>query len=250
MTYSEFDIVETLHALGIRLGDTVFLHSALRSLGHFEARTDITNSYAAIYSAFHSALGSAGTLVVPTFNFDFCHGAEFNRDTPSKDMGKLSEYIRQRPEAMRSDHPFQSVAAIGPKAKEITEAKGRTAFGAGSPFEKMLDLNTKIVFFGIGFVVTFVHIAEERADVDYRFWKTFTGTANGEKRSVDFFARRIEDKPEPFLDIDLLEKHFLKNGIMKRQPLGEGFVSVANARELVFDLVTQFTKNKRFALAS
>ena len=61
-------------------------------------------------------------------------------------------------------------------------------------------MKTKIVFFGIPFVATFVHLAEERAKVPYRYWKTFSGNfKDGEKienKLFNFYARNLEIEPE------------------------------------------------------
>jgi hypothetical protein len=97
-----------------------------------------------------------------------------------------------------------------------------------------------------------VHVAEERAQVGYRFWKSFTADLidHGVRatRTVDFYARDINLIPEPEIDNDKLGRHFFKNGIMRREPLGSGYVSLADANTVVNDLTKRFAADNRFAL--
>jgi aminoglycoside 3-N-acetyltransferase len=173
--YSDAELKSCLQSLGIEKGDCLFVHSSLKPLGKFvPARGQ--GDLAALLDVFFDTIGEAGTFVVPTFNFGFCRGQPFDRqNTPSDGMGAFSEFIRRQPRALRSQHPFQCVSAIGKFAAEVASAQGRSAFSPGSAFDVMLKHGCKILFFGVYFVETFVHVAEERAHVPYRFWKTFTG---------------------------------------------------------------------------
>jgi aminoglycoside 3-N-acetyltransferase len=251
MPYTEREVERCLHSLGIGDGDTVFVHAAMKALGPLQTPND--NPFEALLGTFLSIVGAGGTIVVPTFNFGFCRGEPFDvQNTPGEGMGQFSEYVRKRPEAQRSRHPFQSVAAIGKQASWIAAAKSRTAFSGNGAFDRMLALDAKILFFGVPFVETFVHIAEERAAVDYRFWKTFEAdlidNGTSERIKVEFFARHLDIVPEPRIDNGKLLSHFVENGILRRSPLGEGHVAVANATALVNDLVAIFRSQPRFAL--
>ena len=100
--------------IGLQRGDVIIVHNSLLSFG-IPSDIGLTELSSKIYSCFRNIIGDEGTLVVPTFNFDFCKGITFDRqNTPSKLMGVFSEYIRTLPDSMRSPHPMQSVSAIGP----------------------------------------------------------------------------------------------------------------------------------------
>ena len=251
-TYKPDDVVSVLHALDVKEGDCVFIHAGLRALGRLIA-PDAIKPLDALFACFMRAIGKEGTLAVPTFNFGFCKGKPFDvQNTPGEGMGSFSEYVRRRDDATRSTHPFQSIAAIGRQAKQITQVQSRTAFSAGSSFDQMLALQFKIIFFGTGFVETFVHVAEERAQVGYRFWKSFTADVINhgvsETKTVDFYARDINLVPEPEIDNDKLGRHFFENGIMQRKPLGSAYVSLADASAVVNSLTNRFATDYRFAL--
>jgi aminoglycoside 3-N-acetyltransferase len=115
----------------------------------------------AVLDAFLAVLDpTVGTLVLPTL----CQKEKERRfDTwdirrsPS-DVGRITEVGRLRPDAIRSDHPTHSVAAIGARALPITQGHasaygrpspwGPAAFGVGSPWEKLYELDAHYLFLG------------------------------------------------------------------------------------------------------
>jgi len=158
--------------------------------------------------------------VVPSFNFAFCHGATFDIDnTPGEMMGAFSEFVRRHPGSIRTGHPFHSVVSIGKEAKAIADCEGFSEFSDDSFFDKLLKLDCKILFYGIDFVETFVHIAEERTKAPYRFWKTFTGEyVSGEIEklvTVNFYARRLDAKPVPLVDVNKINVHIMKKTLFQ-----------------------------------
>ena len=163
---SRDDMVAGLEAAGLKAGDVVLVHSAMRTFGHIQdgAQTAV--------QALLEVLGPAGTLVVPTFTF--AHEAEADpivdpRQDPSE-MGIISETVRRHPEALRSTSYRHSFAAIGRRAGIITEVDpALSAFDLRSAFGVMLALNTRIILFGMTYTSsTSHHFAEWVCDVPYR----------------------------------------------------------------------------------
>ncbi len=254
-TYSEPDLSACLEKLDIRQGDCLFIHSSLKGVGKL-VTTNQRGTLQAILDQLLNAVGDSGTLVVPTFNFGFCEGKPFDRqNTPSEGMGAFCEFVRMHPFATRSRHPFQCVSAIGKNSARIGEAQSRSAFSAGGAFDTMLTLDCKIMFLGVEFVETFVHVSEERANVPYRFWKTFRGTYidEGEARAiaVDFFARKIDLVPEPLLDKPKINQFIRGEGVVTTSPLGAGSASICRASNLVDTLTLAMTVDpSRFLLSA
>jgi len=250
--YSEKDIRHSLLTLGIKRGDCLFIHSGLKSLGKFIPNND-TNSLEALLNLFLDVVGEKGTVVVPTFNFAFCSGAVYDRNkTPCDGMGAFSEYVRLHKNSHRARHPFHSVAAIGGNAIKIADAVGFSEFSEGSFFDVLLKLDCKILFYGVSFVETFVHVAEERAKVPYRFWKKFTGDIiDGELRdtvTINFYARRFDIEPEPRVDIEKINRYLRENNIITSTNLGSGKVSICDSNLMVNDLIDKFTVDPTFPL--
>lgn len=162
------DIQTALERLGVKAGDTMIVHSSFKSLGPVENGADT------IVSGMLETLGEDGTLLFPTLcQKDWEHVFEnWTLDAPS-DVGYLTNYFRKLPEAKRSNQATHSVAAIGRDAVWFTETHGETGrrhgifgdtcFSADSPWEKMYERDTKVLFLGVGEQkCTLRHLAEYR----------------------------------------------------------------------------------------
>jgi len=215
-------IIGCLKQVGITEGDGLLIHSALQFLGH-------SSNGARIYlGAIQEVIGKSGTIVVPTFNFDFAQTHIYDpAETPSKGMGIFSEFIRQLPEARRTLHPMQSIASIGRYSDDLTSRDTQSAFDPGSAFERMLELNFKLLLLGADARATSMyHYSEQRANVPYRYWKDFPGqvkTSRGwENRTYRMFVRDLEIEPQ--LTVDPVVKFLVSYKQWHVAPLNYGKV--------------------------
>jgi aminoglycoside 3-N-acetyltransferase len=250
--YAIEDLESSLSSLGVKKGACVFLHSAMKSTGKINPGSH-NDQFSAILETLLGVLGPLGSLIVPTFNFSFCQGEIFDyENTPGVGMGAFSEFVRCDSRAIRSSHPFHSIAAIGHIAEAVGGATGFSEFSAGSAFDVLLKSDVKILFYGVDFVETFTHIAEERAAVPYRYWKIFNGKIRKSGRehdiSVNFFARRFDMKPEPVVDVPKLGRYCKTLGIFTEARLGNGLLAIADGNQMVDALEKKFKINPNFAL--
>lgn len=164
-------VIQALQSIGIQPGDGLMIHSAVQFLGRPEGGVGM------YLEAIQAIIGPQGTLAVPTFNFTFAKTGQYDpQETPSIGMGAFSEYVRQRPEARRTTHPMQSLAVIGHYAEELARLDTPCAFDPGSTFERMLELDFKLLLLGAEVhAIALVHYSEQRANVPYRYWKDFSG---------------------------------------------------------------------------
>ena len=159
-------IADGLRQLGIEPGDTVMLHSSLKSLGFVEGGPR------AVLEAILDAVGSTGTLVVPTYYLPggtIAAAVEmqdyvFDPRTHDSVLGALPNAFLKMPGIQRSLHPTHSVSALGPQAGFVTadHHKAPSIFGEGSPWERCVRLNAKVLGLGITMgPVTFYHVVED-----------------------------------------------------------------------------------------
>lgn len=160
------DIRQAAQAVGICEGDILLVHSSFKSLGPVDGGAET------VIAGLMDALGTGGTLVLPTFaqkNFSEAYETWY-MDKPS-DTGWLTEYFRTRPGSYRSDQATHSVAAAGAKAQWLTQTHGHThkrfgnmgdtPFSNDSPWEKMYQENAKMLMLGVDpRYTTFRHYAE------------------------------------------------------------------------------------------
>jgi aminoglycoside 3-N-acetyltransferase len=117
------------------------------------------------------------TLCVPTFTFSFCNGEDYDSMRSKSRMGALNEFIRYRPEAVRSVDPLMSVAVVGDD-RDLAENLGHESIGTNSTFDKLSRRQgVKFLFLGVGLgdCFTYMHYLEWVAGVPYRYNREFTG---------------------------------------------------------------------------
>jgi aminoglycoside 3-N-acetyltransferase len=177
---SSQDLAADLRTLGVTAGQTLLVHSSLRSIGWVDGGAE------SVVSALREVLGPAGTLVVPTGTADNSDSSRlylariarmseqeaerfraemrpFDRDTtPSTGMGRIAEAVRTHPEARRSDHPQTSFAALGPMADDLMADHELTChLGEDSPIGKMYCIGASVLLLGVSFSsCSALHLAE------------------------------------------------------------------------------------------
>jgi aminoglycoside 3-N-acetyltransferase len=163
-SYGPEGLKQRLAAMGLRQGDTLLVHCTFGRFLGFQG------SPKALIDAFLEAIGPNGNLLMVSMAYmsstsDYLRGAQvFDvRKTASK-MGLISETFRRMPGVVRSLNPSHPLLAFGPQAEWIVDGHERCLYscGRGSPFEKLLELNGKVLFFGVSeFFFTFHHYLED-----------------------------------------------------------------------------------------
>ncbi|MGK5047765.1 AAC(3) family N-acetyltransferase [Janthinobacterium sp. GB4P2] len=156
-----------LARLGIVQGETLFIHSSLKSLGYVEGGA------LAVIRALQDAVGPQGTLLLPTY---YLPGGTVRATCAMPDyvfdprrhgthMGRLPEAFLASAGVRRSIHPTHSVSAWGRHAADLTEAHHRapSIFGMDSPWQRFIGCDhAKVLGLGISMgPVTFYHALED-----------------------------------------------------------------------------------------
>jgi aminoglycoside 3-N-acetyltransferase len=189
-----------LDSVASQPGATVMVHASLFALGALQ-EVPPQDVVARCVAAVREHLGAGGTLVVPAFTYAFCRGLPFDRQhSPGEKMGTFSEYVRQLPDAVRSYHPIQSVAAVGAASRDICAVDTRDAFAQEGPFGVMLRAGAQLLLLGTSTrSASLIHYSEERVTVPYRFWKEFRGTyidgGTASQRAYRMYARDLQLNP-------------------------------------------------------
>jgi len=217
--------------LGVEAGDTLLVHSSYKSLGEVEGGPQT------VIHALETTLGAAGTLIMPTFNFDFNKGVPWDvRKTRSK-MGALTEVVRVDPRAKRVFHPFYSFAVLGKHAEMLGNLRYKSAYERNSVFGKLRDLDGKIMVIGLSYndSMTFFHHIEQMEGVDYRFLKQFTGEVTDENGNTytDTFEMLVRDIDKGVMTmVNPMGALMEQAGIVKIRKIGEADVKLMKANEV------------------
>ena len=218
-----------LQSVGLRLGQVVLVHSAMRTLGRVEGGVD------RIVEALRSTLGPRGTLVAPTFTFK--HEIEtdplIDPAADPSEMGIISEAVRRSPDAWRSVAFRHSFAAIGRRARVITEVDPRLSpFDLRSSFGVMLALDAQVLLLGVTYSSsTSHHFCEWLCDVPYRHAFVRPGRVRrrgSQVERVDF----VDYQPKPSADGSYYGRQttdFNRLGRMLEETGKVGIAAVGNA---------------------
>jgi aminoglycoside 3-N-acetyltransferase len=174
------NLAQALRRCGVEPGMTLLVHSSLSALGW------VNGGPVAVIQALLDVLGRDGTLVVPTHSGNYSDPSHWGnppvpqewwepirdtmpafdpRITPTWGMGVIPETFRRWPGVLRSYHPSVSFAALGPRAKFITDNHElEYGLGEGSPLARIYELGGWVLLLGVGYDTnTSFHLAEYRA---------------------------------------------------------------------------------------
>ncbi|MGF1641891.1 MAG: AAC(3) family N-acetyltransferase [Rhodospirillales bacterium] len=249
-TVTPGDVDAALAACGVNGGDVLFLHGDAIVTAEFPPATPEERCDRLI-EAILMRLGPAGTLVMPTFTYSFTCSEPFDvRHSPSA-VGAISERFRNWPGVLRSCNPMFSVAALGRFAHVFATSRANECFGRDTAFAKLHQLDARICCAGCSFDrATFVHYVEERAGVDYRFHKKFTGTvvqADGRRRQAicRYFVRDLDR--DTATDLSRLRARLLETGKLSVSSIGRVAVVAVGAHDF-FETATAMLKEDPRAL--
>ncbi len=158
-----------LISLGVKPGDTIFMHSSFKSIGEIE------DGACGLFSALLELLGDEGTLLLPAFSYDFVgyENPVFDREKTKSCVGFLPEYFRTSVEGVvRSMHATHSISAKGARALELISGHETdfTPVGENSPIIKLAKSGGKILLLGCSADhLAIMHGVEEMAEPPYLF---------------------------------------------------------------------------------
>ena len=90
-----------------------------------------------------------GTLMFPTFNWDFCEGKGFDYNSTLSKTGSLSSMVLKRKDFQRTKNPIYSFAVTGKDKDLICNLKHHSCFGLDSPFGYLIKNHGKNLFIGL-----------------------------------------------------------------------------------------------------
>lgn len=237
MEVTRQDVARAVVELGIRKGQVVLIHSSMKSFGY------VLGGPEAVIQGFLDVLGEEGTLVMPTLsqkNWESVY-QDWYMDRPS-DVGLLTEVFRKMPGVLRSNQATHSVAAIGAKAKWLTEghtaygprygAFGDYAFSRSSPWQKMYDMDASIVFAGVNMVCnTMKHLVEYMIFEEELEKIKGLPEAQKLKKELWHYDEKMQEGVWTYLDSDLLQQVYEETGLLSHAQCGNAeFICISAAK--------------------
>jgi len=252
-SYGPDELVRALRKLGVQPGDSVMLHAG------FDKRHGFRGSIESANEAFLRAVGAQGNLLMVSMPFR-ASAAEYlrklkcfdARKTPSA-MGLLSEFFRRRDDVLRSSHASHPILASGPRAEWFVAGHEHCVYpcGPGSPIEKLLEVDGKVVFFNVPFnTFTFIHYLEHRVSPCFDF-SLYTHTPfdarvidrQGREFTMQTFAFSSEAtrRRQP----QILEAWLRERGLIRQVRVGASSLMLVDVRQVV-PVVEEMAKRGKY----
>ena len=211
--FNETDVISGLNRIFSHSESIVLIHSALNRLPvrMEQCKTQLLNCL--------SSWSSQGkTILIPTFTFEFTKTGIFNKDIKNAEVGVLGNWVLDLDISSRTSHPIYSFAVLGPLKEQILTCDTHECFGVGSALNYIFESRVTILMLGAGWEsCTLFHCLEEKAEVPYRYMKTFEGEiikgGSKEEISTRMFVRdeTLGVKNKFSVLIDNLEDNIFKS---------------------------------------
>ena len=190
---------ELINLLEIKQGDKIWISSSLLGFVLEWRKHGEKFDTSKLIEEFINAVGENGTILIPTFSFEFSNNGFYDYKKTKGIVGNLGNVALERKEFIRTTHPLHSFAVYGKDREKLVNMDNKNSFGSDSPFGYCLEEKVKQIILGTDYVhaMTFVHYAEFMCNVPYRFKKQFKGKYiddNGIEsiRCYDYMARKLE----------------------------------------------------------
>ena len=215
-------LVEQLRALGVRPGQTLQVHTAFSRVG------PVAGGPRGLIDALRAAIGTTGTLVMPSMTDDDDHPFDPLR-TPCRGMGVTADTFWRLPGVLRSDSPH-TFAAAGPLAARMTAPHPiAPPHGADSPVGRVWEAGGLVLLLGVGHDAnTTAHLAETLAGVRYARPAHVTVLRDGVATRVDY-----AEADHCCGRFALLDDWLVERGLQRTGPVGAAAARLAAARDIV-----------------
>ncbi|WP_126444184.1 AAC(3) family N-acetyltransferase [Sulfuricystis multivorans] len=226
-------VTSAFAACGIKPGHCLMLHADAFPAAQLPG-DDLAQRMDKLLDGVLAALGSDGTLVMPTFSYSATKGEVFCPARTPSEVGLLSEHFRQRRGVQRSKHPIFSVAASGSLAERFAKTIVEDCFGADTAFDLLMRHDAWIASLGCSMDrMTFVHYVEQAHGVTYRYFKKFPFAIEMdgavEQGWVRYYVRDLERRSG--VALDRLKSRLMSAGVLKVAEIGRAQLLCVRARD-------------------
>tara|TARA_B100000780_G_scaffold274384_1_gene239322 strand:- start:349 stop:1128 length:780 start_codon:yes stop_codon:yes gene_type:complete len=244
--YSEKDIIKSFSILKLKKNDNLIVTTSLGMLGFINSKNNINEVFLRIIQ---DHIGLNGTLFVPTYSYSFGQKKIFNVRKTKSCIGDFGNFILKQKNIYRSEDPMTSIIGLGPKAEKILSIDKNTSYGRGCTFEKMLNIDLKIINIGLGpNWIPFIHYLDYLNKVPYRHDKIFKGQIvdrNNIKKKITWHYPVRNADVESRANGHLLGKLAEKQKIFISTRLGRGRILFAKYSKL-FKFSKKITSKNKY----
>ena len=228
---------------GCSESDIVLIHS---DISHFKGNNWM-DKCKKLHRFINAYFNKESTIIFPAFTYSFCKTGIFNKQHTASEVGIFDEYIRNKKDFKRTDHPIFSFSCKG-KFQNLFLNNSSSSTGEGSVFEKLYTFDAKMVFLGCRFLTssTFLHFVEQKSMVPYRYSKIFFPKKRMKYSHYEYYVYSNEKYEFHEREKQLkIEEDLISKKILKKDIINNFEISVCSARE-VFNFVSKKIKKNPY----
>lgn len=219
---NNFNYNKVIKKLSIKKSDKIIINSNFLNIMIMAKKKNLNFSYGKFIDGICSILGKKGTLLIPSYSWEFINKKKFFYETSKSISGSLANKLLNRQDFKRTMNPIYSFLVKGHDQKKLCSMKHDDSFSMNSPFGYLISNNGKNIFIDIDYKdsFTFVHLAEQHAGVKYRYKKKFKGIfyKNKTKKNlaVTVYARKLSTRVKGTKIDKRFDNILLKNKALKK----------------------------------
>lgn len=248
---SKSQLVDQFKQIGIEEGDVVLVHTSMSKIGYMEEGPKT------FVDAIIEAVGSTGHVLMPnspngSMQLDYIRNLEvFDVRNDQSALGKITEYFRNLPEALRSENATEPVSCVGPRASEFVDGHfgEKTPYTSKSPFYKVGEAGGKILYVGVTLdnAGTSLHTLEDAVE-DFIYPVYYKDEFNvrmkrrdGSEVEVSTFVHNPEQSVKR--KCDGLIPLFEKEGVLTHEIIGKAETLVVDAKGFFDVMINEYSNH-------
>lgn len=246
------DIFRTIDE--IQKGDIIYVVSDLLELSKRAKKSNEKFDVTVFLEFLQNKVGKDGTILIPTFNWDFCKGIIFDYKKTIGKTGALGNKALKMKGYKRSKHPLYSFAIWGEYQNQLCKIDPPNAFGKGTIFEFLYNKHAKALVIGLPilFGLSYVHHVEKMVQVPYRYMKNFTANyieenGNESEKTYSMYVRDLDMNPLEINGFQPLGAMIEEMGLSKKYIINGVDFHIFNIREITpiikKDIIENDSKN-------
>ncbi len=221
--------LDYIKQLPVKPGESVYIISNMAPVLYTEIKAGRKPYLSQFIDELKNIFNKDNTIIIPTFNWDFCKGLPFDYKNSKSQAGILGDYALKDKDFKRTKHPIYSYAVYGKDRDKLVENDFIDSFGDESVFHYLYYNNAAQIGIGTN-TYTAHHFIEEhffKYIIPYRYIKMFKSEYIDESgkssiKEYSMFVRKLElnttVKTEPFRQ-DLIDKGIVKKVFINKVPI-------------------------------
>ncbi len=240
---------QLFNKLDIHKGDNIIIHSNMAGLYQFNnfKLKDSANIF--FFNFLKKYLGPMGTILVPTYNYQFTKKKKFNVFKSICEVGELGNFMIKKFPFNRTNDPVFSHVVKGKYEESVLNCSTNEAFGEKSIFSFILKKNFKILCFCCSVNrMTFLHFIEKKNSVNYRYNKLFKSKIFKNNRYSEFkYLYQVGNRK---IDYSIKEKKVVNASkvVMKKNNFGRFICSSISAKDLYKKISKKIKSKNNFLI--